>query len=115
VAALVGVSPHDVPVLVKAGLVPVLNGSSAAKNSVKWVAASALEPLLHDPRWAERVTARLNRHWAAKNGRRRVVSVSLADSSLQITPAPLSLRRQPRSFDRRTSTRADSPEDGRVV
>jgi hypothetical protein len=83
VAALAGVSPHDVPVLVKAGLVPVLNGSSAAKNSVKWVAASALEPLLHDPRWAERVTARLNRHWQNKNRQRGLGNTSAIEQTIQ--------------------------------
>ena len=70
VATLAGVSLHDVPVLVKAGLIPILNGSSAPKNSVKYVAASALEPLLQDPRWGARVTAQLSRHWKQKHGRR---------------------------------------------
>ena len=70
VATLAGVSSHDVPILVQAGLVPVLNNSSASRNSVKWVAASALEPLLRDPRWAARVTSKLILHWRSKNERR---------------------------------------------
>jgi hypothetical protein len=64
VSALVGCNPHDIPALIRAGLLKPL-GTPAA-NSVKWFASCDLEAKVSDPKWCARVTTTIYDFWKSK-------------------------------------------------
>lgn len=64
VAALIGCNPHDVPPLIRAGLLKPLG--TPALNSVKWFASCDLEEKMSDPRWCSRVTTTIYDYWKNK-------------------------------------------------
>jgi hypothetical protein len=61
--------PHDIPVLIAAGLLKPLGGSCAAQM-VKYFAAAELEKLHRNTQWLFRATDAVRRHWERKNARR---------------------------------------------
>jgi hypothetical protein len=61
-----GFSPHDVPVLVRAGLLKPLVRSPQA---VKYFAAVTLAKLREDPQWLARASEAITKHWQTKNRR----------------------------------------------
>lgn len=64
-AVLLGFQPHDLPVLVAAGLLKPLGKPSA--NSVKYFATAELEELRRDIRWLSRATDTVQARWRRKN------------------------------------------------
>ena len=59
VAQLTGFQPHDIPMLVKAGLLKPLGGGS--RNSVKFFAAFEVEAVCCDRKWLDRATKAISR------------------------------------------------------
>lgn len=68
-AAYLGFKPHDIPVLIAAGLLKPLGGSCAPQN-VKYFATAELEKLRGNTQWLSRATDAVRRHWEKKNARR---------------------------------------------
>ena len=67
-AAFLGMSPHDIPILVAHGqLTPLGN---PVQSSVKYFAKVVLEELEKDVEWLHRARATLQEHWNMKNARR---------------------------------------------
>jgi len=69
-ATYLGFKPHDVPVLIAAGLLKPLGGSCAAQM-IKYFATAELEKLRRNTQWLSRATDAVRRHWERKNARRR--------------------------------------------
>jgi hypothetical protein len=61
---LLGFAPHDIPVLVKAGLIKPLG--RPAQSAVKYFAAVELEELKVDRKWLSRATEVVYGHWREK-------------------------------------------------
>lgn len=59
-AALLGMEPWDVPLLVKAGLLKPL-GHVRASNRVKYFASDVVEHCARDPKWLHRATDAISR------------------------------------------------------
>src|SRR5262245_48585322 len=64
-AWLLGFQVHDIPVLVRRGLLKPLGNPPA--NASKHFATVELETLRSDPRWLARATDALHQHWHRKN------------------------------------------------
>ena|ERR1022692_1305101 len=62
---VLGFSPHDVPVLVKARLLKPLGCPS--QQAVKWFAAVEVERCATGCAWLDRASKALYQHWAAQN------------------------------------------------
>jgi hypothetical protein len=58
-AEYIGCQSHDIPVLVRAGLLKPLGGGP--RNCVKYFATAEIEELARDKRWLDRATKALNR------------------------------------------------------
>ena len=71
---LLGFAPHDMPVLVKAGLIKPLG--RPAQNSVKYYAAAELEELRADRKWLSKATEAVYWHWHGKNIARQSTVIS---------------------------------------
>lgn len=65
VAELLGVRPHDIPVLVRARILTPLGRPK--QNSVKWFAASDVEALCRDTKAMNRAQLEIQRHWEKHN------------------------------------------------
>lgn len=65
-ALLLGFQPHDLPVLIAAGLLKPLG--KPAHNSVKYFATAELQKLRDDIRWLSRATDVIQSRWRRKNG-----------------------------------------------
>jgi hypothetical protein len=59
VAQVAGFQPHDIPLLVRAGLLKPLGGGP--RNSVKFFAAIEVEELCRDRKWLDRATKAVSR------------------------------------------------------
>jgi hypothetical protein len=68
-ATYLGFKPHDIPVLIAAGLLKPLGGSCAAQI-IKHFATAELEKLRRNTKWLSRATDAVRRHWERKNARR---------------------------------------------
>lgn len=60
-----GIQPHDLPTLVRAGLLKPLANPKA--NAPKFFAAVELEELARDRNWLEKAQRAIQRHWQVKN------------------------------------------------
>ena len=67
-AGLLGFQPHDLPILVGAGLLRPLGRPSP--NSIKYFATVELEALRQDIKWLARATDAIQSRWRRKNGTR---------------------------------------------
>jgi hypothetical protein len=65
-AWFLGFQPHDIPVLIAAGLLRPLG--RPRPNSVKYFAAVDLEALRTDPKWLSKATDVVQTQWRRKNG-----------------------------------------------
>ena len=61
-----GFMPHDIPVLVRAGLLKPLVRSP---NAVKYIATASLSTLREDTQWLARASEAITKHWRTKNTR----------------------------------------------
>ena len=67
-AAVLGFSPHDVPVLTSKKLMRALG--KPTQNTTKYYAAREIESLANDPAWLSKATQTLSDHWRTKNDAR---------------------------------------------
>lgn len=67
-AGLLGFAAHDIPILVKAGLLTVLG--KPAPNAPKYFAGVEVEQRRVDRQWLDRATRVLAAHWRGKRERR---------------------------------------------
>lgn len=79
-AAILGFQPHDMSVLIAAGLLKPLG--KPVQNSVKYFATADLEGLRQDVRWLGRATDAVQARWRRKNGdcgsKRRIETTATA-------------------------------------
>lgn len=64
-----GFKPHEVPLLVAAGLLEPLGHPSA--NTPKFFSAESLAELRSNSKWLEKATDAISAHWRRKNARKR--------------------------------------------
>ena len=88
-----GFAPHDVPILVAAGLLKPLGRPPRA--STKYFAAATLEQLRSDVKWLARASDVIVGHWQKKNG--RTLTEACAESPKRSRFKPTPLRRAPPS------------------
>jgi hypothetical protein len=69
VATYVGCFAHDIPILVRAGLLKPLG--KVPPTAIKYFSKRRVLELCEDDAWLARVTDALSRHWQKKNSRRR--------------------------------------------
>jgi hypothetical protein len=67
-AWFLGFSPHEIPMLIAAGLLKPLGHPPA--NGSKFFAASQLEELRRDSKWLARASDAVVQYWKTKNSRR---------------------------------------------
>jgi len=65
-ALLLGFQPHDIPILVSAGLLKPLGRPAA--NSIRYFASVDIDRLREDRDWLDKATRTISRHWQEKNG-----------------------------------------------
>jgi hypothetical protein len=68
-AAVLGLLPHDLPVLTSKKMMRSLGKPSA--NTTKYYAAREIESLANDPAWLSKATQTLSDHWQTKNSNRQ--------------------------------------------
>lgn len=61
VAALIGASPHDIPILTRLGLLKPLG--NPPRNGIKYYATADVLALASERRWLARVSNALNEYW----------------------------------------------------
>ena len=64
--------PHDIPILVRAGLLKPLG--NPPQNGVKFFATREVLELSKDDKWLHRATAAIHQHWHTRNSRKAKVS-----------------------------------------
>ncbi|MDF1814831.1 MAG: hypothetical protein P1V20_21690 [Verrucomicrobiales bacterium] len=69
-AILIGCKDHDIPILIKAGLLKPLG--KPVSNAVKYFSSSDLEEKIADVKWNAKVTEKLYEYWRESKGRRDV-------------------------------------------
>ena len=67
-AWFLGFDPHEVPMLVAAGLLKPLG--HPARNSTKFFATDVLEQLRKDEKWLARACDAIASHWRKRNARK---------------------------------------------
>ena len=67
-AAVLGFSPHDLPVLTSKKLMRALG--KPTQNTTKYYAAREMESLAGDSEWLSKATQTLSDHWRTKNSAR---------------------------------------------
>lgn len=80
VAWVLNCQPHDVPVLVSAGLLKPLG--RPMPNSVKYFATTAIMEIASDRAWLAKMTEALYCHWRSKNAKIR------GSAKLDLEPDP---------------------------
>lgn len=68
-AWFLGFDPHEVPVLIAAGLLKPLG--HPARNSTKYFAREILEQLRRDDKWLGRAGDAISGYWRDRNARKR--------------------------------------------
>jgi hypothetical protein len=68
-AWILGFAPHDIPVLVSAGLLKPLGHPPI--SGTKFFATATLQKLRDDLKWLARASDAIVRHWQTKNARNR--------------------------------------------
>lgn len=68
-AEIIGFSDHDIPILVKAGLLNPL-GQRQEHNTPRYFAAVEIQRLANDVEWLSKATDATRNHWREKNARR---------------------------------------------
>lgn len=73
-AWLLGFEPHEIPMLVAAGLLKPLG--RPARNSTKFFATETLEQLRRDEKWLARASDAICSYWRERNARKGVSGLS---------------------------------------
>ena len=71
-AWFLGFEPHEVPMLIAAGLLKPLG--HLARNSTKFFATETLEQFRRDEKWLARASDTIRDYWRKRNGRRKTNS-----------------------------------------
>jgi hypothetical protein len=69
VAEALGIATHNIPVLMRAGLLKPLG--HPGRYCVKHFSRDALAEKFASPEWLDKVMAAIHRHWRNKNARKR--------------------------------------------
>lgn len=69
IAEVLGIATHNIPPLVRAGLIKPLG--RPARYCVKYFSRDELAEKFEDAEWLNKVVAAVSRHWRNKNARRR--------------------------------------------
>jgi hypothetical protein len=69
-ALVIGCREHDIPVLIRAGLLKPLG--NPPPNAVKYFAATVIHQLAADEKWLGKVTHALNHYWTEHNKKRQL-------------------------------------------
>lgn len=81
-AWLLGFAPHDIPVLVSAGLLKPLGHPPA--SGTKFFATATLQKLRDDDKWLSRASDAIVRHWQKKNARQKQNGNSVRQNSQSV-------------------------------
>jgi hypothetical protein len=76
---LLGVAPHDVPLLVSKELLKPLGNPN--DNAVKYFARVTLEELSNDVKWISRARAAIYDYWRMKNAGRVAVEYQMSEQT----------------------------------
>jgi len=76
VAEALGIATHNIPPLVRAGLLKPLG--HPGRYCVKHFSRDALAEKFASPEWLDKVIAAIHRHWRNKNARKRARQTQLA-------------------------------------
>jgi len=68
-AWFLGFDPHEVPMLIAAGVLKPLG--HPARNSTKFFATETLEQFRRDEKWLARASDAISDYWRKRNGRRK--------------------------------------------
>ena len=71
VAGVLGIATHNIPPLVRAGLIKPLG--HPGRYCVKYFSRDELAEKFQDAEWLNKVVAAVSRHWRKKNIRRRTL------------------------------------------
>lgn len=71
-AWFLGFNPHEVPLLITAGLLKPLG--HPARNSTKFFATEILEQLRRDEKWLARASDAISAYWRKRNARKQNAS-----------------------------------------
>jgi hypothetical protein len=85
-AWFLGFSPHEIPILVGAGLLTPLGRPPA--NGTKFFATAHLEELRQDLKWLARASDAIVKYWKTKNGRKTGVKCRSGFSSGRLVESP---------------------------
>lgn len=66
-AEILGFGMHEIPILVKSGLLPPLGGKRVPANGHKFWARSHLMRCAQDEQWLSKATLAVYAHWERKN------------------------------------------------
>jgi hypothetical protein len=80
-AAKLGISPHEVPILVAKGLLKPLG--HPAPNGAKFFLTATLKDLERDEKWHGKVRDAIQEYWRYKNGRKQDSTDKRQPSRLQ--------------------------------
>ena len=69
-AKQLGFAPHDIPVIVGAGLLNPLG--APAPNAPKFFATIVIQQLASDARWLDKATRAVGKYWQKKRERQRI-------------------------------------------
>jgi hypothetical protein len=69
IARVLGFAEHDIPILIKAGLLKPLG--KPVPNATKWFSSMEAVRLARDLTWLDSATKRISQHWMQKNANRR--------------------------------------------
>jgi hypothetical protein len=72
IAEVLGIATHNIPPLVRAGLLKPLG--HPARYCVKYFSRDVLAEKFQDEEWLNKMVAAVSRHWRNKNARRRKAS-----------------------------------------
>jgi hypothetical protein len=82
-----GFAPHDIPVLVSAGLLKPLGNPPS--SGTKFFATATLQKLRDDLKWLSRASDAIVRHWQTKNARKKHNGLTF---KLHLQPVPTEQR-----------------------
>jgi hypothetical protein len=71
-AFLLGFQHHDIPILIKEGLLKPLGKPKA--NAPKWFAMTKVLALGQDEEWLSKATDKISKNWAVRNQQKRPTS-----------------------------------------
>jgi len=75
-AHLLGLQKHDIPVLIKEGLLKPLG--KPKPNAPKWFSAKAIQALAENEEWLSKATDKISKAWFNRNQHKKTNATELA-------------------------------------